>query len=289
MLLPVVACSDKDNSGVVATAAQTAEDSLNVLLMARDADMRDSRIPMLVMVAGSQGTILEDRARNMSFSYRHLDDADFKPLPDVTWRQWPIRSGVYTGAPSFDRSGVWEFQVKFTENGHTRTGSAFLQVAEDSRSPGIGDPAPASITKTAITVDEVKQISSALTPDTRFYALSLDEALASGKPTVVLFSTPAFCVSQTCGPQIETIGKITDIYGERINFIHVEIFDNVSEMLETGDNSIGVIAKPVEDWGLITEPFTFFIDSNGIVTARFEQYTTFDELQQAAEAVLNAG
>ena len=60
-------------------------------------------------------------------------------------------------------------------------------------------------------------------------------------------------------------------------------------MLETGDNSIGVIAKPVEDWGLVTEPFTFFIDANGIVTARFEQYTTLTELQEAAETALKAG
>jgi hypothetical protein len=278
-----------DNSGLIATAAQSTEDSLSVLLLARDVDVHDNRIPMLVMTAGSESAILEDRAQEMTFSYKNIDDADFKLLPNVTWRPWPVRSGVYTGVPAFDRSGIWEFQAQFTENGHTRTGSAFLQVAEDSKAPGIGDPARPSITKTAISVDEVKEISSALTPDTRFYSESLDKALANGKPTVVLFSTPAFCVSQTCGPQLDTLGKLADAYAGRINFIHVEVFDNISEMLETGDNSIGVIAQPVNDWGLVTEPFTFFIDANGIVTARFEQFTTLEELQQAAETALGAG
>lgn len=291
-LLLLTACSSGtpgNKSDVIATAAQSAEDSLSVLLLARDVDINDKRIPMIVMLAGSQDTILEDRAQDLVFRYRHLDDADFEPLPEVTWRSWPIRSGVYTGVPAFNRAGVWEFQVKLTENGHTRTGRSFLQVAEDSDSPGIGDHAPATITKTATTIDEVKLISSALHPDPRFYSISLDAALASGKPTVVLFSTPAFCVSQTCGPQLDTLGKVVDTYGDRINFIHVEIFDNISEMLDTGDSSIGIVAQPVKDWGLITEPFTFFISANGIVTARFEQYTTLKELQQAAESVLNAG
>jgi hypothetical protein len=290
--LLIAACASKDssdNSGLVATAAQSADDSLSVFMLAQEVDVHDNRIPLLVMTAGRQGAILEDRAQEMSFKYRYIDDAEFMPLADVTWRPWPVRNGAYTGVPAFDRAGTWEFQVQFTENGHTRTGSAFLQVAEDSKSPGIGDPARPSVTKTATTVDEVKQISSALNLDTRFYSVSLDQALTNGKPTVVLFSTPAFCVSQTCGPQLETLGKLADTYGDLIDFIHVEVFDNISEMLETGDNSIGVIAQPVEDWGLITEPFTFFIDSNGIVTARFEQFTTLEELQQATETTLDAG
>ena len=66
----------------------------------------------------------------------------------------------------------------------------------------------------------------------------------------------------------------------------MEIFDNIREMLDTGDSSIGRVAQPVEDWGLITEPWTFFVDVNGVVTARFEQFTTFEELSEAADSVL---
>ena len=293
-LLVFVACSGSSSSGTGSpnapgTTGRSASDSLSILLMARDVEVGDARLPIVVLLADEAGTRLDDRLDELSFTYRYADEESFKPLTAVDWRPWPVRGGAYISETNFDRPGIWEIQVSHQDSGRTRLGSGFLQVAEDSSAPGPGDSAPRTVTKTASTVDEVRQISSALDPDPRFYAISLDEALVNGRPTVVLFSTPVFCTTQTCGPQLETLGELREVYGDRMDFIHVEIFDNVREMLDSGDRSIGRVAQPVEDWGLITEPWTFFVDANGIVHARFEQFTTFDELAETAGSLLASG
>jgi hypothetical protein len=196
---------------------------------------------------------------------------------------------VYVTHPVFDRAGVWEFRVEFADGDDSRVGTHFVQVNPRSSAPAVGDPAPVTQTRTASTVEEAQEISSALNPDLAFYSVSLDEALANGKPTVVLFSTPAYCVTLTCGPQLEALGELKADYGGQMNFIHVELYGNIREMLDTGDPSVGRVADAVQDWGLITEPWTFFIDSNGVITARFEQFTTLSELQEAAEHLLSRG
>ncbi len=293
-LLLVFACggssTDAPNeSDVLATAVRNPDNSLSVLLMARDVEIGEARLPIVVLLADEDATRLDDRLDDLSFSYRHTNDEQFAQLPGVAWRAWPVRGGAYTGAPEFDRTGIWEVQVSFDFEGDDRIGSSFLDVQQNSAAPGVGKKAPLTVTKTASTVDEVRQISSALNPDPGFYSISLDEALVNGKPTVILFSTPAFCATQTCGPQLDTLGELKQQHGDSIDFIHVEIFDNIREMLDTGNSSIGEVAEPVNDWGLITEPWTFFVDSDGVITARFEQFTTFDELTKAAGLLLGAG
>lgn len=291
-LLLAVACgggSPSDNdSGALATAARSADETLSVLLMARDVEVGESRLPVVVLLSDEDRTRVNDQLDDLTFSFRHTDDEQFSPLLGMVWREWPVRGGAYTGIPGFDRPGIWEVQVTFSENGDDRVGSTFIQVEQDSSAPGVGDRAPLTVSKTADTIDDVRQISSAFDPDPRFYSISLDEALTNGRPTVVLFSTPAFCVTQTCGPQLDTLSGLMEQHGERIDFIHVEIFDNIREMLDTGDNSIGEVAKPVEDWNLITEPWTFFVDADGVISSRFEQFTTLDELTEAAQLLLNA-
>lgn len=292
-LLAFVACDGSSDTGSPnnppGTTGRSASDSLSILLMARDVEVGDARLPIVVLLADEAGTRLDDQLDELLFTYRYAEEQVFEPLTAVDWRPWPVRGGAYVSEPHFDRPGIWEIRVSYQDSDRTRVGSGFLQVEEDSSAPGPGDNAPRTVTKTANTVDEVRQISSALDPDPRFYSISLDEALENGRPTVVLFSTPVFCTTQTCGPQLETLGELREVYSDSMDFIHVEIFDNVREMLDSGDRSIGRVAQPVEDWGLITEPWTFVVDASGIVHARFEQFTTFDELSEAVGSVLAAG
>ncbi len=298
--IAAVACGTAEGSQPTATSmggmllntpAASPEDTLSVTVMTPlDVSVSTTRLPFAVFLSDADQTRLDDRLADLSFSFRHQDDASFQPLTQVEWRGWPTNGGAYVAHPQFDRAGIWEFRVELTEDGgHKRVGSTFVQVKEKSSAPEIGAPAPASVTKTASTVEEVRQISSALDPDPDFYSISLDKAITSGKPTIVLFSTPAYCTTGVCGPQLDTLGQVKDIYKDRINFIHVEIYDNIREMLDTGNQSIGELSQAVKDWGLVSEPWTFFIDSNGTVVDRFEQYTTFEELNEAVQRLLEQG
>ena len=108
----------------------------------------------------------------------------------------------------------------------------------------------------------------------------LDDAVATGKPTVITFSTPAYCQLATCGPQTEVLSVLDDAYKGQASFIHVEIFDNPEEMLATGDPSLGIEAPVIHEWEFHTEPWTFVVDGNGIVVGRFEAFASKPEIEE---------
>ena len=159
-----------------------------------------------------------------------------------------------------------------------RTG---ILVKSGTEAPDIGEPAPLSSTKTIPPDGNLRSITSDPDPDPDLYAISFDDAVSTGLPTVISFSTPAYCQTGTCGPQTEVLSQLNAAYRGRANFIHVEIFDNPEEMLATGDPSLGIEVPWIIEWGFHTEPWTFVVDGSGIVVGRFEAFTTADEIEEA--------
>ncbi|MCI0864777.1 MAG: thioredoxin family protein, partial [Chloroflexi bacterium] len=116
-----------------------------------------------------------------------------------------------------------------------------------------------------------------LEPDLDLYEFSIHEALEQDKPLVIVFATPAFCVSATCGPQVGELTKVKESVGDRAIYIHVEVFENPH--LVEGQRPTGGLVPAVDEWGLPTEPWTFVIDRKGLVHAKFEQFTTAGEIE----------
>jgi len=56
------------------------------------------------------------------------------------------------------------------------------------------------------------------------HAISLDQALRSGRPTVVSFATPLLCTSRMCGPVVDEQILAFQTLRSQANFIHVEIY-----------------------------------------------------------------
>ena len=206
---------------------------------------------------------------------------------------WPPEGsnrGVFVALIDFDEAGeatrenpgLWEMDISATRaDGVIVEATTALRVAEEGSTPGIGDPAPGSVTPIAADFPDLSHISSAPTPDPELYKLSIHEALEEGKPLVVLFSTPAFCVSAMCGPQLEILTKLKEIYRDRANFIHVEVFQD-PHLIE-GNRFAAKQVPAVEEWGLPTEPWTFIIGSDGLVKAKYEQFTPESVLVEALE------
>ena len=205
---------------------------------------------------------------------------------EATFRKWPVGAGgVYTVQLSFDTPGAWGLGITVLEaDGSTRTSSPGIQVTAKSSTPAIGRSAPRSVSKTVGDVDSLGQLTSDQNPDTELYQMTIAEALDTGKPLMVTFSTPAFCSSATCGPQLDVVKEIKEQYKGRANFIHVEVYDNPHEI--QGDLSNAIIAPALTEWGLPSEPWTFVVDGEGMVQAKFEAFTTREELENALVAVL---
>ena len=203
------------------------------------------------------------------------------------FRSWPsTQGGVYTSNMNFPHPGSWGVVATIVgKEGSYRRASTRLNVTKHPTAPAIGQAAPLSLTKTATTGDELAKITSAINPHPPLYKISAADAVKSGKPSVILFATPAFCKTATCGPQLEILTSLQMELGNKVNFVHVEIYDNPDEI--RGDITKGIISDEVRKWNLPSEPWTFLISSDGIISARFEGLATSQEIKEALHPIMN--
>jgi hypothetical protein len=102
----------------------------------------------------------------------------------------------------------------------------------------------------------------------------IGDVLGKGRPLIVMFSTPAFCTSRFCGPVLEVLLAQVPAYQDRIDFVHIEVWQDFQ--LQKQRPATG-------EWGLPTEPYTFFMDKDGKVVGKFEAIFGQDELISALD------
>ena len=161
---------------------------------------------------------------------------------------WPygIR-GSYVTEMNFDRPGPWRLDIGLTHEDVAGSTRAAVEVVEEGLVPAIGSIPPLSRNKTLDSAGSLEKLTTHFTPDPGLYQVTIEEAAGSGRPTVVVFASPAFCTSPTCGPQTDALSALKDANPGRANFIHVEIYDNPDEI--QGDLSKARLSQPVLDWG----------------------------------------
>ena len=120
--------------------------------------------------------------------------------------------------------------------------------------------------------------------DPEFYRLSIADALAEGNPLMIVFSTPAFCGTRTCGPQLEIAEALAEVYGGGMNFVHIEIMER-PDLVLTGEAE-PVVRAVVREWRLATEPWVFLVDADGLVFDRFEGFSPRFELEASVRRLL---
>lgn len=211
---------------------------------------------------------------------------------DGTFR-WliPDSKAIYTAPATFTHAGDWGLEVTARAAGVAdRTARVTFSVREEAATPAIGADAPPSDTLTAADPATLGAISTDAHPDAAFYRLSVKDAIAAGKPFVLVFATPLFCTSGTCGPALDLVKEAAPAYVGRVNFIHVEPY--VLEVKDGKNQPVVDVTgypKPVRavvEWGLPTEPYVFVVDAHGKVAAKFEGMAYPDELTAALDALL---
>ena len=131
----------------------------------------------------------------------------------------------------------------------------------------------------------IADLTTADPPDPDLYSITIAEALDAGKPAVVVFSTPAYCTSAICGPQLEVVRELKDRHKDQTNFIHLDIYANPAEI--QGDLSRARLNPALSEWGLPSEPWTFLVDAQGRLAAKFEGFATREELEEALLPLLS--
>jgi hypothetical protein len=191
-------------------------------------------------------------------------------------------AGTYVAHLDFDKAGDWGVEVTASRpNGARMTARLPMNVLALPVVPGVGQPAPLTHNPTVRDVADVETIDSGRPPDD-MHQLSIADAIQQHRPTLVVFATPAFCTSNTCGPEIKVVQGLEPAYRDRLAFIHVEIYRDYKP-----DPSKRQLAQAVVDWRLQSEPWVFLIDSNGVIRSRFEGATASDELKAAIDQLLH--
>jgi hypothetical protein len=145
-------------------------------------------------------------------------------------------------------------------------------------SPAIGSRAYPSRTPTLATTP-IAKLTTRVPPDRSLLRYSVADSLRAHVPFVLVFATPKFCTSRTCGPVVDVVMSVQRREASHgIRFIHVEIYrDNV---VAEGPN------RWVREWRLPSEPWTFLVGRDGRIEAKFEGSVSAAELDAAVRRYL---
>jgi thiol-disulfide isomerase/thioredoxin len=134
----------------------------------------------------------------------------------------------------------------------------------------LGEVAPRVHTKTLADVGgDISRITTYRQPDERMYQYSVDQALASGKPVLLEFATPAHCTP--CDRQLQMIKSLLQKYQAKMIFIHMDQYNS---------------PEAYKAYHVPGDPWTFVIDGRGVV--RFQQAGSmlYSELENAIQSAL---
>ena len=272
----------------LATGASTDGDELKTILATKVLNVGTQRVAFLLTSPDALIKVPEVAVTSVFLG----DGEEVRETKTAGFHIWPYGvRGSYTTQLTFDRPGQWRLDIEVDHEGVAGQAHVVVEVTEESIVPAIGAVPPLSRNKTLQSVGTIEKLTTDFSPDPDLYQLTIADAVATGKPTVVVFASPAFCTSPTCGPQTDTVSELKEGYSGRANFIHVEVYDNPDEI--QGDLSRARLAQPVHDWGIsaipewFNESWTFVLSGDGRISQRFEGFAALEELEAALEKVLS--
>ncbi len=258
---------------------EQSSDGLRAILATADLGVGKNRVGFLVT---SERGIVSGPPVRVSSRF----DGDVAQATAATYHAWPYgERGLYTAELDFDRAGEWTLEIAVEEtDGSTKRTELPFEVLDKAFAPSVGSKAIRSESKTVRDVESLDQLVTGSVQDPDFYQSTIAEAVTNGRPTVVVFASPAFCINQVCGPQIEVLQKLKDQYESQANFVHVDLYDNPDQI--QGDPDAARINPTVREWQLIGIEWSFVIDDDGTIASAFEAFVTLDELEAALVQVL---
>jgi hypothetical protein len=205
---------------------------------------------------------IEDFQGNRAAEFTAPRHVDGLPTP-----YWEVRA-------TLDKAVIYTLRVE----GDDGFGATFeLFDAADVATPVTGSKMPGFDTPTTDDHRGVEPYCS-LTPDPcPLHAVTLTEALASGKPVAYMVGTPAHCSTGTCTPGLEFLVAEGERVGDAMVMVHADVY---------ADDAATVVAPAVEALGAQYEPIIYFMDAEGTVVDRLDAIWDRSELRQRIDALL---
>jgi hypothetical protein len=215
---------------------------------------------------------------------------------------WTIKDerGMYVVDVDLPEAGIWgaDFTWKATNTEGVEEGESVrmtFSVLDTPTAVAVGQKAPASKTPTLADVGgDVSKISTDPKPDPAFYQTSVVHALAAHKPFMVIFATPKFCQTAQCGPTLDLFKPIAAAHPD-VTVINVEPYKlqdvegQLQPVLDPNKQNSLIATDVTNEWGLLSEPWIFAVDREGIVRGSYELTITDAELNEIIPVITKGG
>lgn len=198
------------------------------------------------------------------------------PVEPVFYGEGLGDRGVYVFSGDLERPGIHDLVV-VTADG-TRAGVAAMQVRapEDAAVLRPGEELPSVATPTTEDPQGLEELCTRA-ENCGMHDISLDDALAEGRPIVLTVATPKYCQTAVCGPVVDVVlEQKQQLDRDDIAFIHAEVY------VDAGNTPTEVIGA----LGLPSEPWTFLVDTDGVLVDRFDGPVVPELLRESIEANL---
>jgi protein SCO1/2 len=203
------------------------------------------------------------------------------PVEAVGVRPPGIATVSYVAQLDIPSPGPWSVVVTALEpDVAAHRGVLHVRALDQGGTAAIGSPAPTARTATPADVGgDLTWLTTDPLPDPRLHATSTSDALASGRPFVLVVDSYAFKVTPQCGQAVVLAKRMLDRW-TTVPFIHHEPYRYeviTTEPVIEGSiddprltdvaNAWGVGSAP---WGVKSMPWAFVIDGEGIVRAKYQ-------------------
>jgi hypothetical protein len=187
-------------------------------------------------------------------------------------------AAVYAAQVPFEKPGKYAVMAVTLVDGKPVAAPGELQVTTSAKDqvPEVGEEAPKAETDTVASAGGDVEAIDTRRPTSDMHA-NLAEQLGK-KPVALLFATPQLCQSRVCGPVVDVALQLRSRYGDQVEFIHQEVYTD-------NDPNKG-LRKPLQEFGLPTEPWLFVVGEDGKVKARLEGSFGLDAFEQALKTAL---
>ena len=268
-------------------AAILAKPGANVTAVPGDAAFVPGPIRLSFLLIGGDGSPVE---RPIARVWVATDD-EAVPFVRTTAALEPIgipgaseaaslgETRIYVAHFSVPRVGIYTVVVE-PVGGRPVQAELHIQVTATIDAPEVGSRAIASRTPTiSSTHGDLTRLTTRVPPDRSLLLYSVADSIAAHAPFVVVFATPKFCTSRTCGPVVDVVEAVAKRFARSgIRFIHVEVYrDN--------DPGQGFNAW-FKQWHLTSEPWTFLVGTDGRIKASFEGSVSVRELSATVSRLL---
>lgn len=198
-------------------------------------------------------------------------DGKIKEFTDVSVRDKGIpEQGIFSIPVTFTEPGIWNLSTTF----EGEPLELAVKVAESATAPALGSACPDVNTPTQDNPLDAEILCTRFEGTCEFHTKSVPQLLATKKPFVVLFATPARCQTSYCGPVLELTRNVAKNFD--LEVVHIEIYPD-----ETSQDVLDAVKK----WNLPSEPWLFGVKADGTIDSRIDGAFDQSEIEEAFEAL----